>query len=159
MAKGYGFNFGIVGLEAMIGELDDMAKKIDERIDETLEKLALQIIHDAKRLAPNLSGDLEAAFHIGNDTSAPFNVGKVKKLIGVSYIDFGTSPEVNDYAVVQHEGFRKTASGKIVQLTPGEKTVSKGAYNGYLPGKKYLENAIKMNEMLIIEELSKVLEG
>lgn len=144
-----GFSFNLDGLEAMISALDAALEQIDERIDAKLEELALNIIHDARRLAPNLSGDLEEALIIG----------EVKQLIGVSYIDFGTSPEVNDYAVVQHEGFRKTASGKIVQLSPGEGTSSKGAYNGYLPGKKYLENAIKMNEKLIIEELSKILKG
>ncbi|MGI2294175.1 HK97 gp10 family phage protein [Paenibacillus sp. GXUN7292] len=149
MAGAKGFSFNLDGLEAMISALDAAVEEIDARIDATLERLALKIIHDAKRLAPIDTGDLEAALI----------VGEVKKLIGVSYIDFGTSPEVNDYAVVQHEGFRKTASGKIVQLTPGEKTRSKGAYNGELPGAKYLERAIKMNEKLIIEELSKILEG
>lgn len=143
------FSFSLEGLEAMISGLDATLDQIDERIDAKLTELALDVIHDAKRLAPNLSGELEAALIIG----------EVKQLIGVSYIDFGTSPEVNDYAVVQHEGYRKLASGKIIQLSPGEGTSSKGAYNGYLPGKKFLENAIKMNEKRIIEELSKVLEG
>lgn len=149
MAKESGFSFNLDGLEAMVSALDAFLEDIDDRIDAKLEEFALKIIADAKRLAPFDTGDLEAALI----------VGEVKQLIGVSYIDFGTSPEVNDYAVVQHEGFRKTAKGKIVQLTPGEKTVSKGTYNGYLPGKKYLENAIKMNEKWIIEELSKILEG
>jgi hypothetical protein len=142
------FDFSLDGLEAMITALDATLDQIDERIDEVLTKLAMQIISDARKLAPNLCGDLESALI----------VGEVKQLIGISYIDFGTSPEVNDYAVVQHEGFRKTKKGAIVQMKPGEKTSSKGAHNGYLPGKKFLENAIKMNEKLIIEELSKVLE-
>jgi hypothetical protein len=148
MAEGNGFNFSLDGLEAMISALDATLDQIDQRIDDVLTKLAMQIISDARKLAPNLSGDLESALI----------VGEVKQLIGVSYIDFGTSPEVNDYAVVQHEGFRKTKKGAIVQMKPGEITASKGAHNAYLPGKKFLENAIKMNEKLIIEELSKILE-
>lgn len=148
MAEAKGFSFSLDGLEAMVSALDTLLEQIDERIDATLERLALKIIADAKRLAPIDTGDLEAALIIG----------EVKQLIGVSYIDFGTSPEVNDYAIVQHEGFMHR-NGKLVPLTPGEKTISKGAYNGELPGKKFLERAIKMNEKLIIEELSKILEG
>src|SRR5690606_40594101 len=97
---------------------------------------------------PIYEGDLEAAL----------NVGEVKKLIGASYIDMGTSPEVDHYAVAQHEGFVKR-NGKILPFTPGEKTRSKPMHGGYMPGKKFLENALKMNEKLIIDELSKVLEG
>lgn len=145
---GDAFSFNLEGLEAMVSALDATLEQIDERIDATLERLALKIIADAKRLAPIDTGDLEAALIIG----------EVKQLIGVSYIDFGASPEVNDYAVVQHEGFMHR-NGKLVLLTPGEKTISKGPYNGELPGAKYLERAIEMNEKLIIEELSKILEG
>ncbi|CAM3706250.1 HK97 gp10 family phage protein [Cohnella lubricantis] len=141
------FSFGLEGIEAMVGALDQIDEHIERRIDEVLTKLALKVAHDAKRLAPIDSGDLEAAI----------NVGEVKKLIGMTYIDIGTSPEVDQYAVVQHEGFRHTSNGSIVEMKPGEKTLSKGSYNGYLPGKKFLENALKMNENLIIEELSKVL--
>lgn len=144
-----GFSFNLDGLEAIYSALDSTLAEIDKRVDETLTKLALKIIHDAKRLAPLDEGDLEAALIIG----------EVKQLIGVSYIDFGTSPEVDHYAVAQHEGFRKTVKGTIVNFTPGEKTKSKGPYNGYMPGKKFLENALKMNEQLIIEELSKILGG
>ncbi|MBB6689909.1 HK97 gp10 family phage protein [Cohnella xylanilytica] len=141
------FRFGIEGIEAMTAALDKIGDDLDRGLDEVLLKLALKIAQDAKRLAPVDSGDLEAAI----------NVDEVKKLIGMSYIDIGTSPEVDHYAVVQHEGFRKTANGSIVELRPGEKTLSKGAYNGYMPGKKFLENALMMNEKLITEELKKVL--
>lgn len=142
-----GFSFNLDGLEAIYAAYDAALDEIDKRVDETLTKLALKIIHDAKMLAPLDEGDLEAALI----------VGEVKQLIGASYIDFGTSPEVDHYAIPQHEGFRKTSKGALVTFTPGEKTLSKGAYNGYMPGKKYLENALKMNEQLIIEELSKIL--
>lgn len=148
MAGGKGFSFSLDGLEVMYSSLDDIVEQIDNRIDATLEKIASKIIADAKRLAPLDSGDLEAALV----------VGEVKRQIGVSYIDFGTSPEVDQYAVVQHEGFMHR-DGKLISFTPGEKTISKGAYNGEMPGAKYLERAIKMNEKLIIEELSKVLGG
>jgi len=148
MAGEKGFSFSLDGLEATVDALDTLLEQIDGRIDATLERLALKIIADAKRLSPIDEGDLEAALI----------VGEVKQLIGVSYIDFGTSPEVDEYAVVQHEGFVHR-DGKLIPFTPGEKTISKGAYNGEMPGKKFLERAIKMNEKLIIEELSKILEG
>lgn len=143
------FSFSLEGIEAAIDRLDRLEKDLDRRIEETLTRLALKIIADAKKLAPIDSGDLEAALVID----------EVKRTIAGMYIDLGTSPEVDDYAVVQHEGFRKTKNGRLVELTPGEKTMSKGSYNGYMPGKKFLENALKMNENLILEELSKILEG
>lgn len=139
--------FSIDGLGAMIDRLDLIEKEIDQRIDRVLTKLAQKVIEDAKKLAPIDSGDLEAALI----------VGIVKTMIKSKYIDFGVSPEVDDYAMVQHEGFRKTKTGKVVYMSPGEKTSSKGAYKGYMPGKKYLENAITINERLIIAELRKAL--
>ncbi|MEI2395588.1 HK97 gp10 family phage protein [Paenibacillus phytohabitans] len=149
MADNGAFSFELDGLDKIIDRLDDLEKDIEIRLDATLTKLAMKIIHDAKRLAYIDEGDLEAALE----------VGEVIQLIGLSSIDFGASVEVNHYAVILHEGFNRTPSGKIVQLHPGEKTLSKGNYNGYSPGKKFLANAIKMNEKLIKSELSKILEG
>jgi len=143
------FSFSLEGIEAAIDRLVRLERDLDRRLEETLTKLALKVIADAKKLAPIDSGDLEAALVID----------EVKRTIAGMYIDLGTSPEVDDYAVVQHEGFRKTKNGRLVELTPGEKTMSKGSYNGYMPGKKFLENALKMNEQHILEELSKILEG
>lgn len=139
--------FTIEGIEAAIKDLDRIEKEMEQKIDKVLTFLAEKVIHDAKRLAPLLSGDLEAALV----------VGEVKKELKRIYIDFGVSPEVSHYATVQHEGFRKTKKGKVVYMSPGPKTESKPAYKGYMPGKKYLENAIKINEKLIIEELRKAL--
>lgn len=143
------FSFSLEGIEAMVDRLDRFEKDLDKRLEETLTRLALKVIHDAKRLAPLDEGDLEAALIIG----------EVKRTIAGMYIDLGTSPEVDDYAVVQHEGFRKTSKGTLVIFTPGVKTRSKRTYNGEFPGKKFLERALKMNEKLILEELSKILEG
>lgn len=141
------FSFGLEGIEAMVGELDKYDDVLERQLEEVLMNLALKVIHDAKRLAPIDTGDLEAALV----------VGEIRQLYGMMYVDVGTSPEVDSYAVVQHEGFRRTSKGTIVTMEPGEKTRSKGMYNGYAPGKKFLENALKMNEELIIDELSKVL--
>lgn len=149
MADGGTFSFNLSGLDAIIGRLDQLENDIDRRLDEKLTKIAFKIIHDAKRLAPNLEGDLEGAL----------TVGDVKHLIGLTYIDMGTTPDVDAYAVIQHEGFYKDKSDALVEMKPGEHTLSKGNYNGYSPGKKFLENALKMNEKWIMEELSGLLEG
>lgn len=140
--------FEVDGIGAMIKELDRIEQEFEKRIDRVLTNLAHKVIFDAKKLAPIDTGDLEAALI----------VGEVKKMIGQMYIDFGVSPEVDDYATVQHEGFRKTKTGKVVYMSPGPKTESKGPHKGYLPGKKYLENAIKINEKLIIQELTAALK-
>jgi HK97 gp10 family phage protein len=143
--------FSIEGIGASIADLDRIEKEMEQKIERVLTRLAEKVIHDAKRLAPLLSGDLESALI----------VDEVKKEIKLIYIDFGVSPEVSHYATVQHEGFRKIRKGKnkgkVVHMSPGPKTESKQPYKGYMPGKKYLENAIKINEKLIIEELRKAL--
>ncbi|MEK4328915.1 HK97 gp10 family phage protein [Paenibacillus sp. FSL R7-0312] len=149
MADNGAFSFELDGLDKIIDRLDDLEKDIEIRLDATLTKLAMKIIHDAKRLAPNDIGDLEGALE----------VGELVQLIGLSSIDFGATVDVNDYSVIQHEGFNKSSLGKVITLKPGEKTLSKGNYRGYMPGKKYLANAIKLNEKLIKSELSKILEG
>jgi HK97 gp10 family phage protein len=140
--------FSVEGIGTAIADLDRIEREIELKLDRVLTRLAQKVIEDAKKLAPIDSGDLEAALV----------VGEVKKLLGTMFIDFGTSSEVDEYATVQHEGFRKTKNGKVVHMTPGPKTASKGSHKGYMPGKKYLENAIKINERLIIEELSAALK-
>jgi hypothetical protein len=150
------FSFDIEGIESMILTLDRIEQETYQRIDDTLTRLAEKVIEDAKRLAPLDSGDLEAALVVGD----------VKKVLQRIYIDFGNSPEVDDYAVVQHEGFRKIKTKdengevdgeRIIYMSPGEKTLSKGSYKGYAPGKKFLENAITINERLILDELTRAL--
>lgn len=141
------FSFSLEGIEVMTRELDRFTEELDKRLEQTLTLLAEKVIHDAKRLAPLDSGDLEASLFVGD----------VKRNIEGIYIEMGNSPDTDDYAVPQHEGFRKTKDGKIVNFSPGEKTLSKSPHKGYQPGKKFLENALKINEKLIIEELSKVL--
>lgn len=143
------FSFSLEGIETMIDRLDRLESDLDHRLEETLTRLALKVIADAKKLAPLDEGDLEAAL----------DIGEVKRSIAGMYIDLGTSPEVDHYAPLQHEGFYERKDEKIIVFTPGEKTRSKPAHGGYMPGKKFLENALKMNEQLILEELSKVLEG
>lgn len=147
MAKREIFSFDMTGFDVMIAELDRIDNEMEKRLDEVLTRIALKVIADARKLAPIDEGDLEAAL----------NIGQVKKKLVSMYIDLGTSPEVDHYAIVQHEGFRKTKDGKIIQMSPGEKTRSKGAHGGYMPGKKFLENAIKMNEEWAIKELAAAL--
>lgn len=132
------FSFRMDGVEAMVDKIEKLEAEIELRLDRALTKVALKVIADARRLAPIDTGDLEAAL----------NVGKVKKLVNSLFIEVGASPEVDHYAMIMHEGSYK----------PGEKTRSKGMHNGYEPGRKYLENAIKMNERWIIEELSAALK-
>ncbi|WP_141432417.1 HK97 gp10 family phage protein [Bacillus sp. 03113] len=141
--------FSIDGIGAMISRLDQIEREMEQRIDQTLTRLAEKVIEDAKKLAPVApgSGDLEASLH----------VGEVKTMIKSKYIDFGVSSEVDHYATVQHEGFRKTEDGRVIYMSPGPVTGSKPSYKGYTPGKKYLENAIVINERLIIDELRNAL--
>lgn len=142
------FNFDLEGIDAMIENLEQLDEEILQRLEERLLKLGLKVVFDGRKLAPIDEGDLEAGLIVGD----------VERENGTVHIDIGISPEI-DYAVVQHEGFLKTKSGATIELTPGEKTLSKGPHGGYAPGKKFLENALKMNEQLIIRELSEILRG
>ena len=145
--------FVLGGLDEMIDELNDFERKFFMNLDKVLTRLAEKVIEDARMLAPVLSGDLEAAL----------DIDKVKTMLSTTYIDFGviTSPEVAPYAWAQHEGFRTIRKGKnkgkVVHFSPGEITSSKGAHKGFMPGKKYLENAITANEKMILTELAKAL--
>ncbi|MDW0113765.1 hypothetical protein QT711_11255 [Sporosarcina saromensis] len=144
------FSFELIGTEEMKDVLDEFEKAFFRNLDKVLTKLAEKVIQDARRLAPIDSGDLEAA--LDKDT--------VKTDIASMYIDFGVvmSPEVAPYAWAQHEGFRKTKSGKVVIFTPGPKTQSKGSHKGHNPGKKYLQNAIAINEDTVLSELAEALQ-
>lgn len=143
------YYFDIQGIDLMLDRLEQIEQETEAKLELTLTKLANKIVFDAKKLAPLDSGDLEAALV----------VDEVKTVLRRKYIDFGNSPEVDDYAVVQHEGFRKTSKGTVVYMSPGEKTQSKGPHKGYLPGKKYLENAIAINESLILTEIALALDS
>jgi hypothetical protein len=86
--------FSIEGIETSIADLDRIEKEMEQKIEIVLFKLAEKVIHDAKKLSPLLSGDLEGALI----------VGEIKREIKRIYIEFGVSPEVSHYATVQHEG-------------------------------------------------------
>lgn len=143
------FKFDLIGLDGMKAELTTAEREFFRNLDRVLTKLAEKVIQDARRLTPLLSGDLEAAL----------DIGQVKTAIASTYIDFGiaVSPEVAPYAWAQHEGFRKTKTGKVVMFSPGEKTESKGSYKGFEPGKKFLQHAIELNEETVLDGLAKAL--
>lgn len=143
------YGFELVGMEEMKENLNEIERRFFQNLDRVLTLLAEKIVLDARRLAPIDSGDLEAALDIGT----------VKSALNSTYIDFGVtvSPEVAPYAWAQHEGFRKTKSGAVVMFSPGPKTISKGTHKGFMPGKKYLQNAIDLNEDMVMEELAKAL--
>ena len=134
------------GLDDMESALLDYERKLLARLTWVLRDLAIKVIGDAKRLAPVDDGDLEAAL----------DVDDVMVTIKSMYIDLGVtvSAEVQHYAIVQHEGFRKTKDGRVIYMSPGEVTRSKPAHKGYSPGKKYLQNALEMNEEMILETLA-----
>lgn len=137
------------GLDEMESALLDYERKLLARLTWVLRDLAIKVIGDAKRLAPVDDGDLEAAL----------DVDDVMLTIKSMYIDLGViaSAEVEHYAMVQHEGFRKTKDGRVIYMSPGEKTRSKPIHKGYSPGKKFLEHAIEANEKMILDTLAKEL--
>ena len=139
-------HFSWEGLDEMDSALLDYERKLIARLTWVLRDLAIKVIGDAKRLAPVDDGDLEAAL----------DVGEVMATIQSLYIDLGVvaSAEVQLYAMVQHEGFRKTKDGRVIYMSPGEKTRSKPAHKGYSPGKKFLQHSLEMNEKMILETLA-----
>ncbi|WP_172369566.1 hypothetical protein [Sporosarcina jiandibaonis] len=143
------FSFELIGIEEMKAELTAIERRFYQNLDRVLNDLADKVILDARRLAGLDSGDLEAA--LDKDT--------VKTDLKNMYIDFGVmaSPEVAPYAWAQHEGFRRTKKGKVVHFSPGPKTISKGPYKGFMPGKKFLQNAITINEDLVLTKLAEAL--
>lgn len=144
------YTFELNGLQEMSDKLTMFEKMFFKNLDNILSELAEKVILDARRLAPVLSGDLEASL----------DFDEVKTSLSMMYIDFGvvSSPEVQGYAWAQHEGFRKVKkTGKVIMFTPGESTGSKGPYKGFSPGKKYLQNAITINEDLVLNKLAEAM--
>ena len=96
--------FSFEGLDEMESELIRYEKILLEGLSRVLRELALKVIQDARKLAPIDSGDLEAALDIDD----------VMLTIKSLYIDLGVtaSAEVQQYAMVQHEGFRRTKNGR-----------------------------------------------
>lgn len=137
------------GLDEMETELLRYEKQLLERLSKVLRDLAIKVVDDAKHLAPIDDGDLEAAL----------DVDEVMLTLKSMYIDLGViaSAEVQHYAMVQHEGFRKTKDGRVIYMFPGEKTRSKPIHKGYSPGKKFLQHAIEANEKMILDTLAKEL--
>jgi hypothetical protein len=129
----------MVGMNKVSQRLRQVQADFIRRLDEKLTELAYLVIEDAKKLAPLDTGDLEASLVVGD----------IKQQIGLRFIEMGNSPETNDYAVIMHEAFYR----------PGPKTASKGMHKGHAPGRKYLENALKLNEPIIDRELKKILGG
>ncbi|PKH09860.1 hypothetical protein [Planomicrobium sp. MB-3u-38] len=145
-----GFSFELSGIDEMTDILNQEEIAFFKNLDRVLTRLAEKVIQDARRLAPIDSGDLEAALDIGT----------VKTTLATTFIDFGVtvSPEVAPYAWAQHEGFRKTKSGQVVNFTPGPATMSKGPHKGFMPGKKFLQHAIEINEQTVLRELANAME-
>lgn len=145
------YTFDLYGLREMSNELSLFEKRFFKNLDQVLSKLAEKVILDARRLSPLLGGDLEASL----------DFDEVKTSLSMMYIDFGvvSSPEVQGYAWAQHEGFRKDPkTGKVIHFSPGEVTESKGPYKGFTPGKKYLQNAITINESLVLDRLAQAMK-
>lgn len=147
------FSFGLQGIEAMITLLDKFEGDMEAGLVKGLENLGDSVVHDAKRLSPlGTINPHDPSYHPGA-LEATIIRTEVKRDGDTFYVEVGTSPEVDDYAVVQHEGFRRTKSGRVVWMNPGETTRSKGAYMGFQPGKKFLQNAVVIN----VQKINKIM--
>lgn len=130
------FSFDVTGIDVMIAKLDQLSNEMEKKLDDALTECAQLVVEDARALAPKDEGILIPAI----------NESEVKKTLHQRYIEIGISPEAAAYATRMHEDF----------YTPSDSEKQK-PYKGHMPGRKYLENAIKLNEKKIIEILTEAL--
>jgi HK97 gp10 family phage protein len=139
--------FKMEGLDLVLANMDRISDEVDRRLRQTLTEASLWVEESAKDLAPHESGDLEA------DISAK----PVKRTATGYETEVGSN---KDYAARRHEEeprmgtFPKyLGAGQKVDVYyingRGLSTRSKPALGRYLPGRKFLENALKYNKKKI----------
>lgn len=131
----------------------EASNNVNRILREELTKVAFMAERYARQLAPFDTGELEASIHAGplQRTSTGY----------VVYI--GTNKE---YATYVHElnssriGHKYDNGIKLVNYYVGgrgERTRHKGSVKGYLPGRKYLRNAIVLTDPLLEQAMQRVI--
>lgn len=96
--------FEIFGLNAVLGQFDELSKELEKEIGEAVQETTLEIAYDAKRDAAVDLGTLQQSINAG------YNASKLEGTVNVNaphgpYIEFGTGGLVDI-----PEGFEEMAS-------------------------------------------------
>lgn len=148
------------GVHIEFDDLEQFADKCREAkgnvkhiLREELTKVAFMAERYARQLAPYDTGELEASIHAGPLQST-----------GTGYVVYiGTNKE---YATYVHElnssrvGHKYDNGIKLENYYVGgrgERTRNKASVKGYLPGRKYLRNAIVLTDPLLNKAMQRVI--
>lgn len=138
-----GFKVTVEGAESLSDKLKGFPERFEKNILIELNFLANKAEHYARKLAPRDTGRLEESI----------NAGKSER-VGMSYVVYvGTNVE---YATYVHELNSKRLRGdkydKGVKLENyylggmGAETRAKATIGGYMPGRKYMRNAVILTD-------------
>ena len=142
------------GFDEFAKQIEKAPKLFDGIMKQELQKVALQAEKYARQLAPKDTGDLEASIHAGGVTRE-----------GNSFVVYvGTNQE---YATYIHElnssgwGPKYEKGIKIegyYQDGRGRRTRAKPKVKDYLPGRKYLRNAIVLSDVHLETAMNRAIE-
>ncbi|RKL63019.1 hypothetical protein DXT63_08465 [Thermoanaerobacteraceae bacterium SP2] len=129
------------GIEEIMANLDKATDEVIKAIEEGVSENAGHLLEKAKALAPLLTGDLEAAGHLGK----LINNGKeIKQRVIFSGVPYALrrheeAPRMGTYPQYDQEGRR------IGEYIDGRGVFTRGKppVDGMEPGRKYLERPLK----------------
>ncbi len=101
---------GVTGFEKAISNMQKLSTKLPDAVDKSLERLADEIVADAKRLAPVRSGELRDSIKIEDVKKGEVTI--VASADHAGYVEFGNS------RVHARPFIRPAIENKAVQMEP-----------------------------------------
>lgn len=154
MSESININIELEGFEEFADTISKIPKRFNEIMTEELHKVSLTAERYARQLAPRDTGELENSI----------NTGSVKREGNSFVVYVGTNME---YATYVHELNSSRVGDKYDKgvKIPGYYVNGRGAgtrakpnVKGYMPGRKYLRNAIVLTETHLETAMSRAIE-
>lgn len=154
MSESININIELEGFEEFSDAISKIPKRFNEIMTEELQKVSLTAERYARQLAPRDTGELENSI----------NAGSVKREGNSFVVYVGTNME---YATYVHELNSSRVGDKYDKgvKIPGYYVNGRGAgtraktnVKGYMPGRKYLRNAIVLTETHLETAMSRAIE-
>lgn len=154
MSEGIHININLEGFDEFADAIGNLPQRLNKAIIEELQKVALTAERYARQLSPRDTGELENSI----------NAGRVQHEGNSFVVYVGTNME---YATYVHELNSSRIGDKYDKgvKIPGYYVNGRGAgtrakpnVKGYMPGRKYLRNAIVLTEVHLENAMKRALE-
>lgn len=128
------------GLQEMKRLFEEMNENFEKILLEEYTKYGMLVEEGAKALAPHDEGDLESSINFGKAQRE----GNGVSVEGGSNMAYALRRHEEPYREGEHPKYDNGAKfPKFYVNGRGVRTRSKAAWRGFMPGRKFLENAIK----------------